>query len=240
MKSHGINRRIFGILSLRVFAIFPMALFSATSPGLLSQQSSNINTVSINDFNPEHFDKYLAQAMDGDKNAQYLVGYAYLTGRGCDKNIGKSIEWCQRAAVQGYLPAIIGLLDIYENAAPDKAKLEHWTMMGAEQGDPFCQLMTGLNLAFPDKGKPDFPRAYMWLMLAQDQKFKEARDARKFLGQITSIMNSDQLSKGTSLYREKSIYFLQKRARDRASQGLDPLTGEKPSVLSGRPKTNRP
>jgi TPR repeat protein len=53
-------------------------------------------------------------AMDGNPDAQFLMGKKYLKGVGVKKNMELAIQWFQQAAAQGYPPAYFQLGYMYE------------------------------------------------------------------------------------------------------------------------------
>lgn len=53
-----------------------------------------------------HFDATLADAIQGDEEAQYALGQMYYFGNGVDKNYTEAKKWYKKAAEQGYSDAI--------------------------------------------------------------------------------------------------------------------------------------
>ena len=45
-------------------------------------------------------------ARQGNASAQVSLAAFYMIGEGVDQDVDKAIEWCQKAASQGFEPAI--------------------------------------------------------------------------------------------------------------------------------------
>ena len=43
---------------------------------------------------------------DGDRVAEFYLGYMYKHGKGVAKDLGKAVEWYRKAAERGYVPAV--------------------------------------------------------------------------------------------------------------------------------------
>ena len=53
----------------------------------------------------ELYQSYLKFAKDGDMEAQFNLGNAYLFGKGVDKNFVEAAKWYTKAAEQGHVKA---------------------------------------------------------------------------------------------------------------------------------------
>ncbi|MBR5887170.1 MAG: sel1 repeat family protein [Akkermansia sp.] len=59
------------------------------------------------------FEADLVKAQAGDAEAQEDVAYAYMNGKGVEKDIQEAEKWYRKAAEQGYLKAQISLMELY-------------------------------------------------------------------------------------------------------------------------------
>jgi TPR repeat protein len=60
------------------------------------------------------FKKMKEAAKLGSAAAQFGLYVDYQVGRGCNKNMKKAVDWCQRSAAQGYPLALNSLGSMYE------------------------------------------------------------------------------------------------------------------------------
>lgn len=92
------------------------------------------------------FDKDRAQADNGDKEAQWRVALAYLSGVGVLKDETESVKWCQKAAEQGLVEAQrhLGNLFFLGKVVPKNWEASAtWFRKAADQGDAEAQLSLG-------------------------------------------------------------------------------------------------
>jgi TPR repeat protein len=66
-------------------------------------------TVALTSLGCSEFDRLRIRAHLGGADSQILVGYAYETGKGTEKDPVKAVEWYRKAAAQGH-PKAFGLL----------------------------------------------------------------------------------------------------------------------------------
>ena len=73
---------------------------------------------------------YIMGAMAGDPHAQALLAVQYLTGEGITKDTRRAARWFEKAARNGYLPAIKKMVKIYTYGQPgydrNPEKAEYW------------------------------------------------------------------------------------------------------------------
>ena len=65
----------------------------------------------------EEVDQLRVRAENGDASAQYRLGVRYAAGRGVTRDGGMAVKWLERAAEQGYGPALYYLGILYLPAA---------------------------------------------------------------------------------------------------------------------------
>jgi hypothetical protein len=101
--------------------------------------------------NYAEFDQRLQEAENGDTNAMFEVGKAYMQGQGVLENKNKAVYWMRKAIVGGNLEA----KEEMEDAFNEYRK-------GAEQGDP--DSMAGLIFFYlwGLSGEEDFKQAEYW------------------------------------------------------------------------------
>jgi len=89
-----------------------------------------------------------SKAQSGEPVAQYLLALIYDQGRLLPRDRESSRQWMLKAAEQGYVPAQVGLGEMYlANArtgpVPDYPDAERWLRMAATQGDAEAQFWLG-------------------------------------------------------------------------------------------------
>ena len=91
--------------------------------------------------------KVVAQAEQGDAQAQYELAMMYEKGKGVEQNIDEALKWFNKAAGNGHVGSMIDLGWFYQNGQyveKDVDKAIEWYEKAAEQGNPQAQH----NLAF--------------------------------------------------------------------------------------------
>lgn len=98
-------------------------------------------------------------AQQGDADAQYDLGYAYLSGKGVDKNIDTALVWLKKAAAQGHLRAA----DSVGHALHFQGKVTEalpYLQASAARGEPRSQYLLGIELFNGTNIAKDWVRAY--------------------------------------------------------------------------------
>jgi TPR repeat protein len=115
------------------------------------------------------FSGNLAEAEDGDVDAQYEVGIMYLKGQGVTADRGKAIEWLKTAAENGNEQASgkLSRMKGYEKEFQAKQKK-------AERGNANAQYDTGSMMLSGKGTKIDTQQAVDWLQKAADQGHEKA------------------------------------------------------------------
>lgn len=86
------------------------------------------------------------EAQTGDSAKQYRAGISFLTGKGAEKDVEKSIQWLTLSADQGYIDAQKQLAMIYTNGEVidrDLSIAASWLKKAAEAGDADAQYALG-------------------------------------------------------------------------------------------------
>lgn len=103
--------------------------------------------------------EWRAPAQQGDADAQYDLGYAYLSGKGVDKNIDTALIWLKKAAAQGHLRAA----DSVGHALHFQGKIAEalpYLQASAARGEPRSQYLLGIELFNGTNIAKDWVRAY--------------------------------------------------------------------------------
>jgi len=84
----------------------------------------------------ECFDGHIKLAEKGYPLAECQIGYFYLNGLGCEKDLKAAFEWTSRAALHGDRDAQYNLAEFYINGigtSKNDKKAEKWLIAAAEQ-----------------------------------------------------------------------------------------------------------
>lgn len=109
----------------------------------------------------------------GDREAQYNFGILYWDGNYIEKNRVKSIEWYQKSADQGYIPAQCNLGVIYYAEKNFPKAIELFRKADA-QGNPHAQHNLGLCYANGNGVTKDEVEAVKWFRKAAEQGLPDA------------------------------------------------------------------
>jgi len=89
---------------------------------------------------PNDFNTLQSQAQSGDREAQYLLAFAYEEGRLVARDLAVSRSWMLKSAEQGYVPAQARIGETYlpnlpkENGViPDYGDAERWLRQGTKR-----------------------------------------------------------------------------------------------------------
>ena len=99
------------------------------------------------DFPPPTFEALLAQAEQGNAQAQYLLGQRYNFGDGVTQDRKKAVAWQTRAATQGHATAqyVLGLMySAGEGVPQDTGQAVVWISRSADQGLAEAQHALGM------------------------------------------------------------------------------------------------
>ena len=144
--------------------------------------------------------------------AQCILADVYYLGEGIAKDLVKAVEWCRRAAEQGYAPAQNGLAILYSNGygvAKDLVKDVEWSRKAAEQGYAIAQNNLGINYEQGEGIAKDRVKAVEWYRRAAEQGY----DAAQY-NLARSYENGDGIEKdpvkAAQLYRQAAEQSHQK------------------------------
>ena len=121
---------------------------------------------------PQKFEEYKAEAVQGDARAQALLGRCYATGQGVAQNPTEAFKWFSKAADQSDARGQCGLGSCYAmglGVAKDAAEAINWYRKAANQGDASAQANLG-GCYYQGVGvEKDFAEAVKWLRKAAEQ-----------------------------------------------------------------------
>jgi len=124
---------------------------------------------------------YLEKAADQKhKDAQYELGYCYMTGQGINEDDVKAFSWFEKAAANGSTNArsFKSLADVQYKMAldnKDPAKASTWLMKAADQGHADAQYKVALNYLTGKEESKDPTQAVSWLIKAANQNHADAQ-----------------------------------------------------------------
>ena len=141
----------------------------------------------------------------GNSEAQYNVGFMYLSGQGTAVNLEEAAKWFRLAAEQGKVESQVNLANMYFNGwgvEQDYAESAIWFRKAADQGNPVAQGTLG-ELYDAGKGVPQsFIEAFTWYRKSAEQgnaksQYNVGESYRYRAGRITRLFRSIQVvSKG--------------------------------------------
>jgi TPR repeat protein len=122
---------------------------------------------------------FVSLAEQGDANAQWVLGFMYLTGEGMPQDYKQAVNWFTKAAEQGFAMAQFNLGYMYKNGegvSQDYTKALDWYTKAAEQGFAKAQYNLGLIYVEGGEGIPqDYNKGLDWLTKAAEQGLAEAQ-----------------------------------------------------------------
>jgi uncharacterized caspase-like protein len=157
-------------------------------------------TVALQDLRGEDFEYWRRRAEHGNGQAQFNVGFLYLTGRGIERDQELALDWYERAALAGHRPAldVLRLIDepraerVYSELAarreasalshsidPTSTQAEtfaHWQDL-AEKGDPLAEAKLAYLYVSGRGVKRDIQSGRHWYGLAGEHGNIAARRA---------------------------------------------------------------
>ena len=113
-------------------------------------------------------------ALKGDSNAQYELGYSYLFGEGLEKDEQTGFKWLLESAKQGISDAQYYVGWCYFNGVgvSKDAQLGFlWSLKAAEQGHADAQCIVGLCCFNENGASKDESQGYRWLLKSAEQGY---------------------------------------------------------------------
>jgi len=145
---------------------------------------------------PAELKKWHNLAKQGDVEAQYAIGLAYIVGTGIKKDSQTARYWITKAADQGHAPAQYQLGSYYTlpGLDQDSGRAFEWLLKSARQGNAEAQLSVAM---FYFLGSADNRvEAYAWVELARQNGVEDAVLHEKIL----RSMDIDTFAKAKQRY----------------------------------------
>jgi TPR repeat protein len=123
---------------------------------------------------------YRTRAAQGDAEAEYNLGLAYVQGKGVRKDNAEAARWIRKAADQGYAKAESRLASMYyygRGVPQNYTESMLWARKAADQGDATAEYTLGIGYT-RGRGVPhDDAEAVRWYRKAADQGYAWAESA---------------------------------------------------------------
>lgn len=120
--------------------------------------------------------EWLPFAAKGDPDALFNLGQAYKLGRGVPVDLAKAEDFYRRAAAKGHAPAQTNLGIVLAQRGDKVAAAELW-QKAAEKRDARAQYMLGILYFNGDTLAKDWPRAYAYMLAANNAGLPQASRA---------------------------------------------------------------
>ena len=126
----------------------------------------------------------------GHPQAQSILGHMYEQGVGVEKDIQKSIQWYEKAAMKGVTDAECRLGHIYyqgKGVPRDPKKACKWLTRAAQHNSAEAQNTLGHMYLTGDGVKKDIQAASQWLHRAANNGIKDAEQAIVSLPEVKPV-----------------------------------------------------
>lgn len=146
-------------------------------------------------------------ANQGQPYSQYLLGRAYETGKGVDKNYSEAVKWYALSANQGFAAAQYNLGMLYQlgfGVDKDISKAIELLEKAAAQDDLFAIRELSFIYYTGDQVEQDFTKAFQYDLAAADQGDKYA---------LNSVGMGYEFGRGVAEDKTKAAEYYQKSAQ---------------------------
>ncbi|MGC6442819.1 MAG: tetratricopeptide repeat protein [Rubripirellula sp.] len=151
-------------------------------------------------------DEIRASAEEGDAEAQYNLGVAYMRGVGVAQDYAEALSWYRLAADQGFAPAQTNLGMMYDTGlgVPQSyAEAVKWFRLAADQGEAIAQHNIGLTYYNGEGVAQDYAEAFAWFSVAADNGDVDADHCRDTIAQELSPAELSQAQqRATELFEQ--------------------------------------
>ena len=133
-------------------------------------------------------------AVQGDRRAQYNLGYLHANGQGLPQDYGQALDWYRRLPDQGFAPAQFNLgvlLSGTDGVPTDYPTALQWYRKAAGQGDADAQFNIGVAFATGQGVATDYVQAFRWYSRAAAAGHAQAAKTRD---SIAAEMTPGQLA----------------------------------------------
>ena len=125
------------------------------------------------------FKKFREWAEQGDKQAQFKIGYMYQNGQGVVQNYKEAVSWFRKAAEQEYEKAQYSLALIYgegKGVTQDYKEAARWYRKAAIRGHARAQYNLGQLFLRGDGVVKDYKEASRWFRKAANRRIVQAQN----------------------------------------------------------------
>ncbi|MBF0159411.1 MAG: sel1 repeat family protein [Magnetococcales bacterium] len=150
--------------------------------------------------NQKQIEEIIANAGQGDVDAQFILGAMYAMGQGVPHDHHEAVRWFHKAAEQGDPDAQRKLGMIYyhgQGVEQDRQAAVRWFRLAAEQGHDDAQANLGWLYAKGECLPQDDIQAYMWCHLSAMQGNRNAVKMLQLLGERLPPDQIDQARQRT-------------------------------------------
>ena len=172
---------------------------SEASPEDLEDEDEDEDDIVIDKDELEEIQKL---ADEGDKEAQFKIGYYYFTGLGKPQSYKDAYKWYTLASDQGEQFSSFNLGHIfYTGLYTYPRNLDtsfKYFKKSAEMGNAIAQYFIGLMYKLGDGIKQDKINSYVWINMSAAQENKEAIKLRKWYDRRlskTELISAQEISK---------------------------------------------
>jgi hypothetical protein len=146
--------------------------------------------------------KFRSAAMNGNRDAQTLVGMMYEEGLGVTQDYSEAVRWYLLAGQQGEVDAQLNLGVMFEKGqgvAQDYKEAVRWYKLAAKQGNANAQYNLGRMYGLGRGILQDQSRAHMWFNIAAIAGDKDSVKNRDI---AASKMSAQQIEQAQRMARE--------------------------------------
>lgn len=131
------------------------------------------------------FEECKTAALEGDSDAQFLLGVYYIKGIGTEQDSFQAYKWINKSAEQNNAMGEFGLAACFKQGigvAKDEEKSLYWLTRAAYKGLDAAQYMYGEEIEIGHVNEPHLP-PFDWYKKAADQGYAKAQNGLGFLYQ---------------------------------------------------------
>ena len=146
--------------------------------------------------------KLRSAAMNGNRDAQALVGMMYNEGLGVGQDYKEAVRWYRLAAQHGDRDAQHNLGVMFEKGqgvAQDYKEAVRWYRLAAQQGNARAQNNLGINYGLGQGVLQDYVRSHMWFNISAINGDKDSVKNRDI---AASKMSPQQIEQAQRMARE--------------------------------------
>jgi hypothetical protein len=157
---------------LSTIAVFMLLSLSVTSYSQTEETDDVATTPATQSLESEYLkelDRWMLQAYEGDREAQFKVGVLFTNDQFKSADLGQSVYWYKQAARQGHAPAQYNLGHQYltgSGVKRNESEAMKWWLKAAEQDHPLAQFNVGRAYYLGIGLKEDHAQSRLWFKRA--------------------------------------------------------------------------